>query len=515
MIPFTLSVITTAHLSVAFAPEHTGIGSERTKFNRALIRLASAPEDTSKPSVYEYNGQCHRFNGEVFAKSNCWGRRPFLMRGAFDPGLLLDKNICGDDNSWPTWDDVVDIASDDDSESRVISHKPGDEESYELLLGPLSESDVNEWVSKASTSKSRERKTLVVNDVDRFYPRLADWIHNNFRFLPNWRMDDGQISLSEEMGGIGPHVDNYDVFLIQMTGTKLWQVGLEKLSAKDEMDRTVNGLDVRVLDRWGANTEFEDFTLNPGDLLYLPPRIAHSGTALTTGCMTLSVGCRAPSVSDLISRLAENLSSSIEENAVRRYVDEDLLDGDAGVFSPGLLTETSKHQARQLVLDSLLAMLGDDVWWDEFFGKYATEQKRVRLNYPVPLGDVGFEESEAANDIFANAEATIRSVLDGQAVLYHAEGITFAYSTLPKNEVNQTVHRLFTNGEMWQSQSETSKTKNDCMGCLFQAVANHRKLDSQLLLSCIGGDLQCGRYLEAVKFLQELVTLGVLYAGES
>lgn len=158
----------------------------------------------------------------------------------------------------------------------MISYKPGDDASYELMLGPLAESDVNDWVSNVNTSKNIERKTLVVNDVDRFYPRLADWIHNNFRFLPNWRMDDGQISLAEEMGGIGPHVDNYDVFLIQMTGTKLWQVGIEKMSAKEELDRMMHGLDVRVLDRWEASTDFEEFTLYPGDLLYLPPRIGES-----------------------------------------------------------------------------------------------------------------------------------------------------------------------------------------------------------------------------------------------
>lgn len=243
---------------------------------------------------------------------------------------------------------------------------------------------------------------------------------------------------------------------------------------------------------------------------------AHCGTALTNGCMTLSVGCRAPSVSDLISRLAEKLSSSIEENAVRRYQDEALLfGGDVTGFSPGLLTETSKQQARQLVLDSLSTMLGDDVWWDEFFGKYATEQKRVRVNYPIPLDHVTFEGREAGHNFFSDAEATVRSVLNGQTVLYHAEGIAFAYSSLPANVVNQTVYRLFTNGEMWQSQSKNAVAQDNCMACLFQAVANHRRLDSQLLLSCIGGDLNLGRNLEAVKFLQELVKLGVLYAGES
>ena len=75
----------------------------------------------------------------------------------------------------------------------------------------------------------------MVNDIDRFYPPLADWIHDTYHFLPHWRMDDGQISLAEQSGGIGPHVDNYDVFLIQMSGTRAWQVGRKELSIKEEM----------------------------------------------------------------------------------------------------------------------------------------------------------------------------------------------------------------------------------------------------------------------------------------
>lgn len=91
-------------------------------------------------------------------------------------------------------------------------------------------------------------------------------------------MDDGQISLAEKGGGIGPHVDNYDVFLIQMSGTRSWQVGKRKISAKEEIDRTIDGLDLRVLQDWGSgddseSMEMEDWIVRPGDLLYLPPRV--------------------------------------------------------------------------------------------------------------------------------------------------------------------------------------------------------------------------------------------------
>lgn len=202
---------------------------------------------------------------------------------------------------------------------RVISHVTGDLKSFDLTWGPLSPKEGNDWLSKNPTTNSkrqepkrlqlnrtndensnaiinRRRETLVVNDVDRYYPPLADWIHSTFSFLPHWRMDDGQISLAEEGGGIGPHVDNYDVFLIQMSGRRVWQVGKREIGAKEEMERTLDGLDVRILGDWqsngvgvgfvdgdgsgdgiadgeGSDLEMEDWIVNPGDLLYLPPRV--------------------------------------------------------------------------------------------------------------------------------------------------------------------------------------------------------------------------------------------------
>ena len=354
---------------------------------------------------------------------------------------------------------------------RIRSHVPGDNASFELQWGPLTARDVRTWLAKTASTPNeiKRRETLVVNDVDRFNPPLADWMHDNFRFLPNWRMDDGQISLAETGGGIGPHVDNYDVFLIQMAGTRTWQVGRRTISAREERDRTIDGMDVRVLRDWNSDDGdseggMDEFTVHPGDVLYLPPRVAHCGTSLSDDCMTLSVGCQAPSVSDLASKLAERLSSSIDDSAVRRYTDWDLLkEGDAssGTMSPGELTRDAKERARRLVKDSLASMIDDDEWWDEFFGRYVTEQKRARINYPIPLVDSSREEggddsnvnAAADDDEWGDAQSTVHSVLAGRGVLYQAEGIAFAHSSIPsKLRPGITSHRFFVNGEMWQSE---------------------------------------------------------------
>lgn len=472
------------------------------------------------------------------------------MRGAFDPNMLLDSS--GDENddvdreegsisAWPSWEEAVEIAADDDSESRIISHIPGENSSFDLQWGPLDEKDAHDWLSKPSNPNEnrKRRETLVVNDIDRFYPPLADWMYETFRFLPNWRMDDGQISLAEQGGGIGPHVDNYDVFLIQMSGTRTWQVGKRKISAQEESDRMIDGLDVRVLcdssldDDDGSGSsgsddqEMEEWIVHPGDLLYLPPRVAHCGTSLASDCMTLSVGCRAPSVSDLVSRLAERLSSSMDDSSVRRYTDGDLLTGLNNIHGgePGELTTDAKDRAKHLVLDSLTSIISDDEWWDEFFGRYMTEQKRVRIDYPIPLEDTMGEADDGSiedlpDEEWGDAKSTVQSVLAGKGVLYQAEGIVFAYSSVPSKVLNgRTSHRFFVNGEMWQSEAQPTDTdpKQNCMVRLFQTVSNHRRLDQAALLGLdSNGDLteQDELTSEGISFVEELVSAGVLYGSE-
>lgn len=239
-------------------------------------------------------------------------------------------------------------------------------------------------------------------------------------------------------------------------------------------------------------------------LIIVEPLKAHCGTALTNGCMTLSVGCRAPSVSDLVSRLAENFSTSVEDEAVRRYTDEDLLSNkEKGGFFNGELTTQAKQKARRLVLESVMKVIDDDKWWDCFFGKYVTEQKRLRINYPMPL-----DESEDTTSI-------IQSVLNGDAVLYHAEGIAFVYSSLPAKDPNCTIYRLFANGLMWEFEVRNEDASTNCMVCLYKTIANHRRLNAQSLRSCYG-ELDCGsKVSEVTTFLEQLLRIGVLYVAAS
>eukprot|EP00536_Pseudo-nitzschia_multiseries_P008478 jgi/Psemu1/198185/e_gw1.215.85.1 len=160
-------------------------------------------------------------------------------------------------------------------------------------------------------------RTLLVNDVDRWYPKLSEWMDRRFNgngaqgsVLPaRWRRDDAQISLSYPAGGIGPHVDNYDVFLIQTAGERTWDILWHDDTAGGSV-RIMNVTKLQLLEqqRFGrVRTKLTRLHLRPGDCLYLPPRVLHCGTALKGSrgeCMTLSVGCRAPSGLELVDGLS-------------------------------------------------------------------------------------------------------------------------------------------------------------------------------------------------------------------
>jgi len=130
--------------------------------------------------------------------------------------------------------------------------------------------------------------TLLVQGVN-LHDDRARALLNRFRFLPDARVDDLMISYATDGGGVGAHFDSYDVFLLQVHGKRRWRIGAQRdLSLKE-------GLPLKVLQHFEAD---EEWLLEPGDMLYLPPHIAHEGVA-EGECMTCSIGFRAPSESEL------------------------------------------------------------------------------------------------------------------------------------------------------------------------------------------------------------------------
>ena len=202
------------------------------------------------------------FDIDSFLRDN-WQKKPLLIR-----------------NPWADWknpiepDDLAGLACEPTVESRLIVQKRKD---WSVEPGPIPETRFGK-LGKAPW-------TLLVQAVDHHVPDVAALIAP-FRFIPDWRIDDVMVSYASDGGGVGPHFDQYDVFLVQGLGTRRWQVG----ALCDDSTELLPHDDLRLLANFEATDEW---LLEPGDMLYVPPRFAHNGVAVGDDCMTYSVGFRA------------------------------------------------------------------------------------------------------------------------------------------------------------------------------------------------------------------------------
>ena len=149
---------------------------------------------------------------------------------------------------------------------------------------------------------------------------MADLWFDYFNFIPLWRRDDVMCSYSAKGGGIGGHVDNYDVFLIQGSGEKEWSIETHFVSHNEELKRKLPNSETRLLSDFKAD---QTWTTQPGDMLYLPPRIPHKGVSLTNECVTISMGFRSPSYESLHAAFCQH-HCQISGASNKFYADSDL-----------------------------------------------------------------------------------------------------------------------------------------------------------------------------------------------
>ena len=222
-----------------------------------------------------------------------WQKKPLLVRGA-----------------WPDFDNPLPppaflrLSEREDALSRLMIRHEG-EHNWELREGPFQPEDFS--------AMPDTQWTLLIQEVDRLVPAVRDMLRV-VDFLPRWRMDDVMISYAASGGGVGAHIDNYDVFLLQGHGRRRWQINTTPV----EEERLIEDIEVSILADFEAN---RDWVLEPGDMLYLPPRIAHFGVA-EGECMTFSIGCRAPSEQDILGAVLERALMTVDPDA--RYSDPDL-----------------------------------------------------------------------------------------------------------------------------------------------------------------------------------------------
>ncbi|TFF13879.1 cupin domain-containing protein [Pseudomonas sp. BCA14] len=279
-----------------------------------------------------------------------WQKKPLLIRQAIpDFESPIDA------------DELAGLALEEEVESRlVIEHG---ERPWELRRGPFAE-------DAFSTLPEREW-TLLVQAVDQFVPEVAELLEQ-FRFLPSWRIDDVMISFAAPGGSVGPHFDNYDVFLLQAQGKRNWKIGQMCNSESPLLQHA----DLRILAEFEESAEW---VLEPGDMLYLPPRLAHFGIA-EDDCMTYSVGFRAPSAAEVLTHFTDFLSQYLTDE--ERYTDADV----QPVSDP--------HQIQGDALDRLKSLLAEHMSDERmlltWFGQFMTEPRYPELVAGEELGEDDF-----------------------------------------------------------------------------------------------------------------------------
>ena len=239
-----------------------------------------------------------------------WQKKPCLIRQAIkDFTPLLDG------------DDLAGLACEEMAESRLVTGSATAAD-WTLAHGPFNDADFS--------ALPEENWTLLVQDVEKHYAPLQA-LMQQFSFIPNWRLDDLMISYAATGGSVGPHVDQYDVFLLQAEGKRRWQI------ARSFNPALLENCPLNVLQQF---TPEQEWILDAGDMLYLPPNVAHHGIALQPG-MTWSIGSRAPSGADLLQGLGEWLAFSDHQGG--RYTDPKLVPATrAGEIDPKALRHLRK-----------------------------------------------------------------------------------------------------------------------------------------------------------------------------
>ncbi len=285
-----------------------------------------------------------------------------MLLAHFDSAAFLrdhwQKTPCLIRNPWDQWhnplepDELAGLACEPGVESRLIL-RTGD--SWAVEHGPIPE--------RRFGKVGRKPATLLVQAVDTHVPDVAALIAP-FRFIPNWRIDDVMVSYATDGGGVGPHFDNYDVFLVQGLGVRRWRVG----PRCDAHTPLLPHDDLRLLPGFDATDEW---LLEPGDILYVPPGFAHDGTAVGGDCMTYSIGFRAPARSELIEGWSDHLVDTLLDDD--RYADPDL----PLQANPGEITPAALDRLHAMISDAL----NDRAAFARWFGTFSSTPKQSDIDY--------------------------------------------------------------------------------------------------------------------------------------
>jgi 50S ribosomal protein L16 3-hydroxylase len=323
-----------------------------------------------------------------------WHKKPLLVRGAL-PGMapLLSRA------------QLFELASRDEVESRLVSQARG---KWQFRRGPFGR--------RALPALTQPRWTLLVQGVDLHADRAHDLLQR-FAWVPQARLDDLMISFATDGGGVGPHFDSYDVFLLQVQGQRRWRIGRQR-------DLSLLGdVPLKIL----ANFEpEEEHVLEPGDMLYLPPRWAHDGIAQGE-CQTYSIGFRSPTRGELARELLQRIAEDAPELA-----------GEAIYRDPSQPASSATGEVPGPMLafanDAVQAALRDPDAMARALGEYLTE----------PKPNVWFESGQAGSSLASGVklDRRTRMMYDARHVFINGESLRAAGRDAKLMRVLADIRRL-------------------------------------------------------------------------
>jgi len=328
-----------------------------------------------------------------------WQKAALLLPG----GLPHLENL-------PTPEELAGLACEAEVESRLVTGST--ESGWAVRHGPFADED---FLDLPDTGW-----TLLVQDVDKHLPALSHLL-DAFDFIPRWRLDDLMISFAAPGGSVGPHLDAYDVFLIQATGTREWGLDPqpEDVSCRDDCD-------LKVLREFRPVKRHH---LGPGDVLYLPPGVAHFGMS-NDPAMTCSIGFRSPSAAELLAAA----SLLAEEQFPLMYRDTDLSPPEA---DGSRISAAAVERLRSLMVSTTTAVEGRMA---ELLGRLATQGKPWLL--PDPL-----EEAPSTDEVLLRLQS-------GETLERHP-GSRFAW------DETDAACRLFADGCVWSLPLSASEACRD------------------------------------------------------
>jgi 50S ribosomal protein L16 3-hydroxylase len=378
--------------------------------------------------------------------SEYWQKKPLLIRNALP-----------DVTSPVSADVLAGLACEEEVESRiVIQNKTANK--WELKHGPFSEETFSTLPST--------HWTLLVQAVDHWMPQAAKFLEL-FTFIPRWRIDDLMMSYASDGGSVGPHYDNYDVFLVQTNGKRKWEVGEQY----DENSPLIQNLPVSILSDFKA---VDSWVLEPGDVLYVPPGYGHNGIAVGDDCITCSVGFRAPSHSEILREYTDHVSEDISD--ALRYNDADLVEQN----NTGEISKQAINKVQRI----LRKYIEDTNSVSNWFGRYITTSKYPQSNDILPNAS-----NDASNTLYSLEKVTKHFTTGGK--LIRNESSRFAYIAKDSN------HILFVDGECISSLDDVNE--------LIESLCSEIELNNELFSHTDNN----------MTLLLELLQRGALYIPEA